>query len=420
MSATAGPRPPGAAETPSDPGLADLDGRVSAGAHFPVLDSLRAVGALAVLTTHTAFWAGAYTGHGVWGTLLSRLDVGVAVFFVLSGFLLARPWLASAADERPAPAAGRYLWKRALRILPVYAVTVVLALSLIADNRDRGVLDWIASLLLLDTYVHDLLPAGLTQMWSLAVEAAFYLVLPALMLLATGGRRRRVRPWAPGRVLAVLVGLVAVSLLWHLVATPALEGRVAGQPGQWLPAYLSWFACGILVALLVELRRRGRWDRWTAPLVRLGRQPGVCWAMAGALLLVSATPLAGPSMLAPATAAEGTFKHLAYAGVGLLLVLTGVFAPEGRFTRAFSHPAARHLGLVSYSLFCLHLPVLHLVMWLTGWELFDGHLLGIFVLTVVLSLVAAELAYRLVERPAMRLRSVALPTRASRTGTSTR
>ena len=55
---------------------------------FPVLDTLRAVGALAVLTTHAAFWSGDYTQHGVWGTLLARLDVGVAIFFVLSGFLL--------------------------------------------------------------------------------------------------------------------------------------------------------------------------------------------------------------------------------------------------------------------------------------------------------------------------------------------
>ena len=60
---------------------------------FPLLDTMRAVGALCVLTTHAAFWAGDYTRHGTWGTVLARLDVGVAIFFVLSGFLLSRPWL---------------------------------------------------------------------------------------------------------------------------------------------------------------------------------------------------------------------------------------------------------------------------------------------------------------------------------------
>ena len=71
---------------------------------FPVLDTMRAVGALAVLTTHVAFWAGDYQRHGAWGSFLARLDVGVAIFFVLSGFLLSRPspavWLPSG-DARP-------------------------------------------------------------------------------------------------------------------------------------------------------------------------------------------------------------------------------------------------------------------------------------------------------------------------------
>ena len=58
---------------------------------FPMLDTLRAVGAIAVLTTHVAFWGGEYTRWGAFGTVLARLDVGVAIFFVLSGFLLSYP-----------------------------------------------------------------------------------------------------------------------------------------------------------------------------------------------------------------------------------------------------------------------------------------------------------------------------------------
>lgn len=397
-----------------------MSGNAPAPRHdFPVLDSLRAVGALAVLTTHTAFWAGSYTAHGVWGTVLARLDVGVALFFVLSGFLLSRGWIAAAAEDTPAPALGRYLWRRLLRILPVYAVTVVLALGLIRANTGRGPLDWLGTLLLLDTFTGPRLPDGLTQMWSLAVEATFYLVLPLLMTIGLG-RRRRVgrRPgWRPARLLALLASLLATSVVWHLWAAPALTDRVPGQPGQWLPAYLTWFAAGIGLALVHELHIRSAWPRVTAPVVALGRQPGVCWTLAAGLLLLSATPLAGPSMLAPATAGQGAFKHLVYAGIGTVVVLTGVFCEDGLFRRVFSSRPLRHLGLTSYSLFCLHLPVLHLVMWLTGWELFQGNLAGIFLLTVVASLVAAEIAYRCVERPAMRLRSWR-PGRQAATGTA--
>ena len=85
---------------------------------FPVLDSLRAVGALAVLTTHVAFQSGAYVRDGTWGALLSRLDVGVAIFFVLSGFLLARPYLARAAARPAAPRHRPLLLEAAAAHLP--------------------------------------------------------------------------------------------------------------------------------------------------------------------------------------------------------------------------------------------------------------------------------------------------------------
>jgi len=170
---------------------------------FPVLDTLRAIGALAVLTTHTAFQAGEYLRHGVWGTLLARLDVGVAIFFVLSGFLLARPWLARAATGAPPPSRRRYYEKRLLRIYPVYVVTVVIALVWIPENEGATLRTWVSSLLLADPYTSEQLPHGLTQMWSLTAEVAFYAVLPLLMWVAVG----RVHALRPRRVLALAVAM---------------------------------------------------------------------------------------------------------------------------------------------------------------------------------------------------------------------
>ena len=90
-----------------------------------------------------------------------------------------------------------------------------------------------------------------------------------------------------------------------------------------------------------------------------------------------------------------------------LLVFTGVFVqPASHYERVMSLPLLRHLGHISYGIFCIHLPVLHLVMWMTGYELFDGHLLQILGLTLLLSLAAAELLYRAVELPFMRLRDL--------------
>jgi peptidoglycan/LPS O-acetylase OafA/YrhL len=369
--------------------------------YFPALDSMRAVGAFAVLTTHVSFWAGAYLQHGWLGTLLARLDVGVAIFFALSGFLLARPFLARARDARPAPRTRTYFLHRFLRIAPVYAVTAVLALALIRDNADLTWSDRFVTLVMANTFTTGELPAGLTHMWSLAVEVCFYLLLPVLMWLVLG-RNRLSRP----RMVSVLTVMVLVSLAWHLGGDALDRLAPFGSPQQWLPAYLSWFAAGIAMAMLHVTRGEGRaLGRLGTGTLHLASMPGTCWALACGLLLVSATPLAGPSMLEPATPAEATFKHVAYLIIATLLVLPAVFAPPtSRFQRSFSHPVLRHVGLISYGIFCLHLPILHLVMWVTGYQLFDGHWLQIWVLTVVLSLVAAEVVYRLIEGPIQRLR----------------
>ena len=68
---------------------------------LPALDALRAVGAIAVVATHVGFWTAA-TSDPFWGGLVARLNVGVAIFFVLSGFLLFRPFAQSAATRTTA------------------------------------------------------------------------------------------------------------------------------------------------------------------------------------------------------------------------------------------------------------------------------------------------------------------------------
>ena len=387
------------------------------GTTFPHVDALRAVGAVAVLTTHVGFWSAHYQRDGTVGALLARLDVGVALFFVLSGFLLSRAWLVRALVGRPAPATGHYLWKRALRILPVYLVTATLALALIDDNADLGWRDWLTTYALGSTLVDPSFPAGLTHMWSLAVELHFYLLLPLLMLLGVGRRLR------PARLLALLAVMVAVSAWWHLSGAAVVgDGRMVATP-QWVLGYLDWFAVGIGLALASVLHGAGRGGRTVAALRTLAAQPGVCWLLALGLLLVATTPIAGPLVLEPATDAEALTKNLLYAAVGGLVVLPAVLrdtpAVPTTFDRLLLHPVARHLGHTSYGLFCLHVPLLHLVMALSVWDVFTAPLVPLWLVTLALSLVAAELAYRLVERPTLRLKALRPLARGSRSEAST-
>jgi peptidoglycan/LPS O-acetylase OafA/YrhL len=382
---------------------------------FPALDTLRAVGSFAVLVTHVAFWTGAYTDLEVVGPLLARMDVGVALFFVLSGFLLSRQWMVRAQLGLPKPNLRRYLVKRALRIWPVYIVTAVLALTFISDNAGRSAGEWLATLTLVDIYVDEVLPAGLTQMWSLATEVAFYLVLPTLMFMVIP--RGDAKPASGLRVAVLVVLMVVVSVFWHIAWSERVPGAEDRAVGQWLPAYTSWFAAGIALALLQVRHAAGRLSLRAHTLITsLASSPGALWVVAGGLLLVASTPLAGPTTLDPATYGEAVTKNLLYAAVGGVLVFAGAFCRSGTgYTRIMHSRLARHLGHISYSVFCIHLPVLHLVMWLTGYPLFQGHLLEVLALTTALSLLAAEALYRVVERPFMRLAT----TRRGRVVTST-
>lgn len=371
--------------------------RTHLGEVFPALDSMRAIGALAVLTTHTAFWAGDYQRYGAWGSFLARLDVGVAIFFVLSGFLLSRPWLARARSGLPGPSVGRYFWKRFLRIVPAYVVVALACLALLPDNEALGPAQWASALTMSDIYVSDALPYGLTQTWSLATELAFYAVLPLLMVLAVGRGRLRAL-----RVAGLLALLAAINVGWLL----DLSARVpvgSGHVNEWLPAFATWFAAGIGLAMLqVAPEQSGRWGRWARGLAS---SPGSCWTVALGLMLIAGTSVAGPTLLLPSTPDEALTKNLLYGVIGTLVVLPGVFAsPGSRYVRVMSHPVLRHLGHISYGIFLVHQGLLHFVAWAGGYPLFAGNFPQLFVLTLLVSVVAAELLHRLVEAPAMRLR----------------
>lgn len=368
---------------------------------FPALDTMRAIGALAVLTTHTAFWAGDYQRYGAWGSFLARLDVGVAIFFVLSGFLLSRPWLARARSGLSGPPVGRYFWKRFLRIVPAYVVVALACLALLPDNEALGPAQWASALTMTDIYVSDALPFGLTQTWSLATELAFYAVLPLLMLLAVGRGRLRAR-----RVVALLAVLAAINLAWLLDLSARMPVGT-GHVNEWLPAFLTWFAVGIGLAVLqVAPEQSGRLGGWVRGLAS---SPGSCWTVALGLMLVAGTSVAGPTLLLPSTPDEALTKNLLYAAIGALVVLPGIFAvPGSRYLTAMSHPVARHLGHISYGLFLVHMGLLHLVAWAGGYPLFAGNFPQLFGLTLLVSLVAAEILHRLVEAPAMRLRGLGL------------
>lgn len=363
---------------------------------FPALDGLRAVGAYGVLLTHAAFQTGQYP-RGLTGALLARLDFGVALFFVLSGFLLSLGFLRPVAERRPHQPWRRYALKRVLRIWPAFAVAVVAAMVVIGSDRSGS--SWALSLTLTHLYSTEFFTDGLTQMWSLETEAAFYLALPFIVIVIRLLTRRR---WSAARVYGVALALAVINWCW-LGFGAALVVPHRPFAYQWLPAYTAWFGAGIALAVLwIESTRDGRRP---PKLVRVAAgSPGVLWAIAFCLLLFCSTPLAGPLDLTPATEATAIFKNVLYGLGAVLIMLPGVFGPRGTtYDSVFSSRPVRYLGHLSYSVFCIHLVVLWLVLDVTDTPLFSGDFLPVAGLTLVGSTAAAVVLHHLVERPAMRL-----------------
>lgn len=376
----------------------------TAAPRFPGLDSMRALAAIAVVGTHTSFWAGVY-GYGVLGAATQRLEVGVAVFFVLSGFLLAYPYLSALRTGRPHDSFGRYLFKRGLRIMPVYWVTMVAALVLLPANRELGLGRWIANITLVDVFVNPLLPRGFTQMWSLSTEATFYVVLPALMFTLTAIVCRR--RWSTGRLLTALVVLSIGSLVWTAFTASGFH-ETANWARRGLPSYLIWFAVGIGFAVLdVERRaRRAAPTRLLRGVIDLAAVPGTCWLMAAAVFTIASTPLAGTPELLALTPGENVVRTTLYSIVAGLVVLPSIFGDPGTlYARFLALPFLRHLGHISYSLFCSHMLILELA---TGWfdfALFQTNPFLLFGVILGISLVVAEVLYRCVEMPFLRLKN---------------
>jgi peptidoglycan/LPS O-acetylase OafA/YrhL len=362
---------------------------------FPALDGLRALGALAVLTTHVGFSSGASL-IGAWAGPLARLDAGVAVFFVISGFLLYRPHVVARLEGLASPAPGVYLWHRALRILPVLWIAVALALVLRGDGN-AGLSGYLQVATLTQIYADGFQVPGLTQMWSLATEVAFYLVLPwlARVLALVGGRS------TPGlrREMAALIALGAFSVVWWAVVA---EGGTT--MGLWLPGYLGWFGAGMALAVWSAGRERDLLA--PGPLDDLAAAPGTAWVAAMALFLVAATPIAGPYGLQLPTTGTAVTKNVLYAGIAFLIVLPAVAAPatcpSRRVVDVLGSGVPRYLGQISYGIFAYHVALLGLVERVIGHKTFGGQFFLLWTATLGVSVAFASVSFYVVERPVIR------------------
>ncbi|MGB9225104.1 acyltransferase family protein [Mycobacterium sp.] len=363
----------------------DAQGGLEQTAHVDRVASLtgiRAVAALLVVGTHAAYTTGKYT-HGYWGLVGARMEIGVPIFFVLSGFLLFRPWVKWAATGAPPPSVRRYARHRVRRIMPAYVITVLIAYVLyhfrIAEpNPGHTWLGLIRNLTLTqiytDGYLGKYLHQGLTQMWSLAVEASFYVVLPPLAYLLIVLICRR-----PRLMLGTLAALTLISPFWVILVRT--DHWFADGARLWLPTYLAWFLGGMMLTVLQAMHAR-------------------CYAfMAIPLAVVSyfivATPIGGAPTTSPASVTEALVKTCFYAVIATLAVAPLALGDEGLYSRLLASRPMVWLGEISYEIFLIHLVTMEFAMvYVVRSHVYTGSMLNLFIATLVMTIPLAWLLHR--------------------------
>ncbi len=350
------------------------------------LTGIRAVAAILVVATHAAYTTGKYT-HGYPGLVFSRMEIGVPIFFVLSGFLLFRPWVKATVQGRPAPSTIRYAWRRVRRIMPAYLVTVLLA-YLVYHYRTAGpnpghtweglVRNLTLTQIYTDNYMFAHIHQGLTQMWSLAVEVAFYAVLPLLAygLLVWLCQRR----WRPPQLLTALAALALLITPGWLVAVHATHWLPDGAR-LWLPAYLAWFIGGMVLAVLQAMRVHC-YGFVAVPLAL------ICY-------FIASTPIAGEPTTSPKALPEALVKVAFYTAIAALAVAPLALGNEGWYARLLASRPMVWLGEISYEIFLVHLVLMEVAMVeIVRYPVYTGSMLNVFIVTLVITIPASWLLHR--------------------------
>ena len=248
--------------------------------NLPSLDGLRGAAVLWVIAFHAYAlrktlgdpWIGLAASSPYVEPVMGAGYLGVVLFFLISGFLLALPWFVHAMHGQPAPSAREFYVRRVRRIVPAYYAQLVLLFAIVVpllrgwDYWRSDLYVYLYNLVAHATFLHNTTPLSSGSMgvngalWTLAIEAQFYLVIPLVVPLVVR--------W-PYRALAVSF---ALAIAWRFATRDGLGPLVAlemdlGRPWAWpetsvrylllhqLPSYCGHFVLGMVLGRAWLLRR---------------------------------------------------------------------------------------------------------------------------------------------------------------------
>jgi peptidoglycan/LPS O-acetylase OafA/YrhL len=378
---------------------------------FPLLDSVRAIAAIIVVAAHVAGPSGADRPGTFAEPFITRASIAPALFFVVSGFLLYRPFVRARLLDRPRQDLRSYALGRVLRVVPAYWV----ALTLITIWHDKPLVfgdQWWAFYLFGQIYIGEPL-GGIPAVWSLCIEIAFYVMLPFFALAVAKLPGRTFGAKVRGEVLAI-GALIFVALLTRgIVGADGLSLETAVDVAP--ITFFDWCAYGMLIAVFtvwLEGREEKGLPRWAEPFARW---PGILWG--AAILAMIGDALYFDGKIYEYTLFENYLEHLVFGFVAFAVVAPLTFGDQrvGWTRRLIDNRPLLYLGLVSYGVFLWHEAV---IQQLVKWDLGQIDFIHPYVLwlgvALLLSMAIGTVSYYVLERPAMNLRRRILGARAVR------
>ena len=364
------------------------------------MDALRAIAALSIVVFHFAGYVGLPSTMEFARPLVVRLGAGVLVFFVISGFLIYRPFVRANLEATDHPNLGGYAKRRFLRIVPAFFLALTITGALVGKTDVFGTNGFLYYGFL-QIYKPGLELRGLSVAWSLCIEVTLYAFLPIFAFLVSkvpaSSQAARHRREITMLCVLFLLGILARVLLSND------QGRVGDIS---ILAYLDIFTIGMFMAYF-SVAWEGK--QLPASMSWLNNYPGISWVLAGVCFGLMAWGT-GPnhSAFQHADSFQLWFRHFLSAGLGLFLVLPVAFGDQtkGMLRRFLSHAWILWAGVVSYGIYLFHPVVLKELskagafpdsVNVFGW-------FGLLVGAVLVTAGVAALSWHFMERPLIELK----------------
>lgn len=386
----------------------------SSGQSLAHLDGVRALAVLFVLIFHAWILSGGPTiqvGQSDVTPIIGEGAIGVQLFFVLSGFLLAQYWLKPYVRKLPPPKLRQYFRQRAFRLMPAYYCCLALMLlffvpTLIPYQSLYSLYGaWQVGMhLIFLQYFLPVSSAGFNidgALWTLTMEMLFYLILPLVVRAFTWRR------WPFALLLSFIISFgwlyetrhgLTWLVTWYEHDTPFVSNLPEPAARTYLslqfPMHAANFALGIsLASIYVHWQTTERKSRvlswltsWQAGLISFALGVEILWQLWHGLLQ---------------TTREVYYFMQVLAACAFTLILAGILFGPRWLRSVFGWTPLRWVGIISYSIYLWHLPLISLFLLNPGLAALSPAVRFpalLFEVSAVLAVFASAM-YLLVEKP---------------------